>query len=191
MGVVTVPELKNYLSGLNITDIQEQSLEAIIGGVQSELERHLNRPVQRQRVMEEADADHAGNVYLGVTPIVEVYGIYPVGMDGGPDLVHPIGNSANPMGSIFRRNSNYLKLGGVVGGAVYVDYLGGINGDQNPGLKLAIMRVAAREYMHNHGDSMSLSNTESRPESDPTPTPKGWTADELRQFDRLRRRTVL
>ena len=191
MGVVSVPEMTNYLSGLNVTDIQEQSLSAIINGVQSELERHLNRPVQRQRVMEEADPDYSGNVFLGVTPIVEVYGIYPVGADGGPDLAHPIGNSTTPLGSFFRKNSSYLRLGALTGGPVYVDYLGGINGDQNPGLKIAIMRVAAREYMHQHGDSMSLSNTESRPESDPTPTPKGWTVDELRGFDRYRRRVVL
>lgn len=189
MGVVTVPEFRNYLSGLNVTDVQEQSMGAILAGVQSELEKHLNRPVQEQRVMEEADVECNGHVYLGVTPIVAVYGIYNPGMNGEADLTNPL-NVTSP--SFFRKNANYLRLGyGASGGTVFVDYRGGINGDKNPGIKLAIMRVAAREFMHNHGDSMSLSNTEARPESDPTPTPKGWTQDELLQFDRLRRRTVL
>lgn len=188
MGVVTVPEFRNYLSGLNVSDIQEQSMSMTLAGVQSELEKYLNRPVQEQRVMEEADVEENGNVYLGVTPIVAVYGIYYPGPLGEADLNNPI-NVASP--SFFRKNSNYLRLGLYAGGTVFVDYKGGINGDKNPGIKLAIMRVAAREFMHNHGDSMSLSNTEARPESDPTPTPKGWTVDELTQFDRLRRRTVL
>ena len=185
MAVVTVPELSNYLSGMNVTDIQDQSLEMILAGVQSELERYLNRPVQQQRVMEEVDVED-GRAYLGVTPIVAVYGVYPVRADGAADTDHPFA----VQGSFFRKNSNYLRLIGM-GGSLYVDYLGGINGDQNPGLKLAIMRVAAREFMHNHGDAMTLSNTEARPESDPTPTPKGWADAELLQFDRLRRRVVL
>ena len=189
MGVVTIPEFNNYLSGMNVTDIQSQSMAAILDGVQSELERYLNRPVQQQRIMEEVDVDFNGNAYLGVTPIAEVYGIYRSGANGEPDMQQALLPST--AGGFFRKNANYLRIGMYAGATVYVDYKGGINADKNPGIKLAIMRVAAREFMHNHGDAMTLENTEARPASDPTPQPKGWTDQELIQFDRLRRRTVM
>ena len=76
-----------------------------------------------------------------------------------------------------------------------LDYLlarkGGINGDQHPGIKLAILRVAAREFMYNHSNATTLVNTEGRKPEDPPPVPKGWREEELAQFDRMRRRTAV
>lgn len=188
MSVVTTTEFTNYLSGMDVTDVQKQSAELVLAGVQSELERYLNRPLQQRRVMEEVTTDYDGMAYLAVTPIQEIYGIY------APDpATHERGEQIQ-QGALgrwgFKKGANWLRLGGCYG-TYFIDYLGGMNADLDPGSKLAIMRVAAREFMHNHSDGMSLSNTEARPPADPTPVAKGWTDEELTKFDRLRRRVIL
>jgi hypothetical protein len=59
-------------------------------------------------------------------------------------------------------------------------------------IMLAILRVAAREFQTNHDDTMSLRDTSATTPTDPVPVPrKGWQDDELRQFDRIRRRVVI
>lgn len=189
MSVVTTPEFTNYLSGLNITDIQEQSMEAILAGVQSELEQHLGRPVQKRRVVEEVEVDMNGLAYLSVTPIMNVYGLYHLDPTTG-ERGEAITMESLP-GGWYRRGANFLRLGWGGCRTVVVDYMGGHNADLDPGMKLAIMRVAAREFEHQHGDTMALVNTETRPKADPVPQPKGWTEEELAKFDRLRRRVVL
>lgn len=188
MSVVTVPEFTNYLSGLDITDIQHQAAQTALAGIQSDLERYLNRPLQMRRQVEEVHTDDFGVAYLAVTPIQAIYGIYapdPLTGDKGEAI-----DRATLSSWRFKKGANFFRLGGVCR-SYFVDYLGGVNADLDPGSKLAIMRVAAREFMHNHGDGMSLTNTEARPGSDPTPVPKGWTQDELTQFDRLRRRVIV
>lgn len=185
MGLVTVPEFRVYLSGNNLNTVQVQSAESVLDGVQSELERHLNRPVQMRRVLEEVEVEPEGRAYLKNTPIEAVYGLFhhtPTGAKG-----EPVGNVG---ANLFRKGSNWINVGWGYS-HIWVDYLGGLNGDKIPGLKLAIMRVAAREFAHQHSDNLAISNTEARPPTDPVPIPKGWTEEELASFDRYRRRTVV
>lgn len=189
MSIVSVPEFQNYMSGFRMTDVQGMAAQAVLDGVQSELEVYLNRNVQMRRVQETLPIQTNGTVHVSNSPIVELYGVYSSNMVSGAPSTTPmiLGVGA------WRSGSNYIRVGyyGYGGGYVSVDYKGGMNGDKIPGLKLAIMRVAAREFAHNHDDGMTAQNTELRPPADPTPTPKGWTTDELARFDRYRRRVAI
>ena len=185
MSVVTVNELANYMGGWKFTPIQRQDAEAILDGVQSELERYINRPLQMRRVVEVVDVDRYGIAYVKITPIVAVHGIY-----RNDRITHGPGEPYSTVPSnYFRPGSNYLALGGF--GRVHIDYTGGVNADLDPGVKLAIKRVAAREFLYKHDDSVTLANTEARPPEDADPQPKGWSEEELKKFDRMRRRVVL
>lgn len=187
MSVVTLPEFQNYLSGVKLTEIQTLAAQGVLDGVQSELETYLNRSVQQRRVSEVLDITRQGNVHVSNSPIIELYGVYSLDENGAP-MTEALALSPGA----WRPGRNYVRLG-YIGwcGQVSVDYLGGYNGDKIPGLKLAIMRVAAREFVHNHGDGMTAQNTELRPPEDPTPIAKGWTEEELTKFDRFRRRTAI
>ena len=188
MAVVTLPEFQNYMSGTRLSEVQVLSAQAILDGVQSELETYLNRAVQQRRVRETVAVSHNGYAHVSNSPIIALYGVYRVnpvtGETGTTRLELPYG--------AWSPGQNMIRVGYAATsmGPVSVDYLGGENGDKIPGLKLAIMRVAAREFAHNHDDGMSIQNTELRPPEDPTPVAKGWTVEELAKFDRFRRRVV-
>lgn len=188
MSIVSVPEFQNYMSGIKLTDVQNVAAQAVLDGVQSELEVYLNRNVQERRVKEVLPITRNGMVHVSNTPIVALYGVYNVSPVSG--LAETTAIALTP--SAWRIGGNFIRLGYAgFGGQVSVDYRGGMNGDKIPGLKLAIMRVAAREFVHNHDDGMTVQNTEMRPPADPTPTSKGWTVEELAKFDRYRRRVAI
>lgn len=188
MGLVSLPEFQNYLSGVRLDDVQNLAAQAALDGVQSELEIYLNRSLQQRRVQETLTATSTGTVHVSNSPIIALYGVYRInpvtGIAGTVPMVLPYG--------AWKVGQNYIRVGYAATsvGAVSVDYLGGYNGDKIPGVKLAIMRVAAREFVRNHDNSMTIQNTELRPPEDPTPVAKGWTIDELAKFDRYRRRVV-
>jgi hypothetical protein len=184
MSVVTTFELSNYLGGRKFTDVQEADAQAILDGVQSELERYLNRPVQMRRVLEEVTADISGRAYLKVTPIKAIHGFKRENEDTGELVNVPNYNFR------YRKGSNFILVGAF--NTIHVDYTGGMNTDMDPGVKLAIKRVAAREFTYKHDETVTVQNTEGRPPEDgPAPQPKGWTGDELVRFDRLRRRVIV
>lgn len=183
MAVATTAELAHYLGGWNYTGVQEIDAQMILDGTQSDLERHLNRPLQMRRVQEYVDTDFRGYAYLRVTPIQALHGVYTVTPDGERgELITNLSDRA------FKRGRNYLWLG--PRGRVLVDYTGGVNADLDPGVKLAIMRVAGREFMYQHGEAMVVENGDARRPPDPATQARGWTEEELAKFDRLRRRVV-
>ena len=185
MAVVTTRELSNYMSGWRYTGVQELDAQSILDGVQSELELYLNRPLQMRRTIEDVTTDYRGYAYMKVTPITAVHGVYETDRDGlQSDLITTLPSN------FFRRGANYLVTGRA-NCRIVVDYTGGQNADLHPGVKLAIKRVAAREFGFKHDDAVTLDNTEGRPAEDPTPVPKGWTEEELKKFDRMRRRVIV
>lgn len=183
MSVVTTEELSNYMSGWRYSDVQLQDAQAILDGVQSDLELYLNRPLQRRRLLEQVTADFQGRAWMKVTPIVAVHGFKRENAVTG--LHEPIPG----MTFDYRKGSNFIRIGAHA--TVLVDYTAGINADVQPNVKLAIKRVAAREFTMKHDDTVTLENTEGRVPEDATPTEKGWTVLELAKFDRMRRRTIV
>lgn len=184
MAVVTTTELANYMGGWKYTPVQAMDAQEILDGVQSELERHINRPLQKRRLLEKVTADHTGIAWAGVTPVQAVHGLYRI----NPDSTQ--GGLIQTVHQVYIPGKNYFRLG-TPNSTVLVDYTGGINADLDPGVKLAIKRVAAREFMFKHSDTIGLENTEGRPPEDADNRPKGWSEEELRRFDRIRRRTIV
>jgi hypothetical protein len=154
-GIVSVDELRSYMSQINLNPLQESSAAMILMGVQTELEKYLNRPVAPLVGTNGRMLDH----------------LYPV---VGDPLIVP--------GGIYV---------GVPGVHFVVEYVGGYNGYLNAALKMGIMRVAAREVSVHNDHTLSLrdGNAEQAAQSDNRPT--GWTPEELKQFDRLRRRIIV
>lgn len=69
------------------------------------------------------------------------------------------------------------------------EYTGGYNGYIDDSLKLAILEVASRTMVPNHDDTLTIKDDVAR-EPVGQPMVKGWTPEELQQFDRIRRRMV-
>jgi hypothetical protein len=70
-----------------------------------------------------------------------------------------------------------------------VTYIGGYDGRNDEGLKVAILRVAAREISENQDETVGINAGEVT--GRPQPNILGWTTEELRQWDHLRRRVVV
>lgn len=191
MAIVTVSEFQNYMSGVRMNPVQEQSAQTILNGVQSELEGWLRRPVQVHRFQELVSV-RDGAIYPAVTPIQHVYSLAHMNQAGqpGPAIPRFVNNA------LFQ-GKNFIEYGRYYGNHGYgytdrlmLDYAAGINGDKHPGLKVAILRVASREFTGKLDGSMTIQSLDGRAPDSPEPTTRGWQEAELKQFDHLRRRVV-
>lgn len=189
MAIVTVHEFRNYMSGVRMTPVQEQSAQTILDGVQSELEGYLRRPVQVHRIQEVVSVKN-GAIYPAVTPIQHIYSLTPMNAQGGMGRPEPRFTN-----NVFSQGKNYIEYGHYYGieygyNRLWLDYAAGINGDKNPGLKTAILRVASREFVGKLDGSMTITSLDGRAPDSPEPTTRGWSEEELKKFDHLRRRVV-
>ena len=198
MSLVTVDELIEYMSDIRLTQNQRVAAQYVIDGVQQELENYLNRPVEPVLVREVGYADRDGIVNVSVTPVHEVRSVER--MDVTPTTYEPVIEPIDP--DEFDRVVDYLPStanamtavpGGIYTGSTgvwfSVVYVGGYKGYVDAALKLAIMRVAARERTNNHDDALSI-KTDFAQEPNVPPIQIGWTQDELKKWDRLRRRVI-
>lgn len=207
--LVSVPELQKYMSGLNLTQDQQMNAAAVLSGVQQELETYLNRPVELVQIREVLMSDESGYINVSVSPIHKVL---------RADILDPVAPLLAPMfptytvdpqvrdaliGDDGRMLDHFYPAVGdpmIVPGGIYigngmtyyaVEYIGGYNGYVDDALKLAIMRVTAREVTRSSDDTLSLREGNAEQAADPDPRQTGWTDSELRAFDRLRRRVVV
>lgn len=219
--LVSIDELTDYMGGLKLTVKQRDITERVIlPGVQSELETHLNRYVELTHIREWRPANYDGIVVFTQTPVWRVFSITGQrGTDytppsppawTPPDFVEMTGirnmdttnsglqNTPLPYeyavgGSAYNPYSSLL--GGLTGTAqepVYLcDYLAGWNGAGIPGMKLAMMRVAAREVERQFDDTMSIKGGSQDAAEDSDKRDKYWTQDELLEYDRYRRRVIV
>lgn len=211
MTVVKIEELIAYMGGLKLNEKQIGVTDSVIlPGVQQELERYLNRPVEPVIVRESIRPNDNGFLYFKVTPIHEIRLV--AYSDGTavtlPDVTKP---EVVPIED-YRIYDEWgdpdlfgYQLTGFVGSAYptysmlltgtrpfyRVEYVAGYNGYLNDALKLDIMRVSAREVEMQFDDTMSLRGGSTEAASDSDAREKGWTEDELRKWDRLRRRVVV
>lgn len=177
MTIVSVRRLQDYMSGLGLNVNQTQAAEDVLAGVQAELERYLNRPVELVTVTEVPVMHRSGWVETSVTPVVSTTtpGFYVVNGQLRPLYTMP-------------------RLEGFAADAT-VTYTAGYDGTA-PGfadVRLAILRVAAREMEPRHDDTRSVKvlNTISTPSVEVSRKGAGgWQPHELAQFDRLRLRVV-
>ena len=165
---------------------------------------YLHRPVEPVRSRELVRVDRSGFVNVRHTPVTAVLRIQNYGstLPAVPQNVVPNYTPATiPDVSLsdyapVNNGDNIIVPGGVKygnpGDHVLIEYLAGGSKritDRLPQIRLAIMRVAAREVQFMHDDTMSLRNAQASPLADTIPQ-KGWTREELQRFDRLRRRMV-
>lgn len=217
-GLVSVDELRNYMSGSVFTTSQQQVAAMLLMGVQQELENYLSRPLEPVQVREVLRADQRGYLNPSVTPIhkvilLEAVDTLETGFDPLYDGYVPPVAARDPLigengrlldhlypvvnDPIIHGNGIYIgemvQRGGFDGGfnADYaVDYVGGYNGYVDSALKMDILRVAAREMAPNHDKTVSLRGDQAQAASEGDTRPRGWTLEELQGWDRLRRRVV-
>lgn len=202
--LVSAEELSAYMSGIRLNNTQMEAATAVLAGVQASLETHLHRLLEPVRAREMVRVDRNGFLNVRHTPVTGVLRIQDYGSTL-PSLPGSVVPNYTPESNVDLPLRDYVPVnnglhmivpGGIKYGSpdqyVLVEYVAG--GDRRvqdhlPQLKLAIMRVAAREVQFMHDDTMSLRNATASTPADTIPQ-KGWTEEELRQFDRLRRRIM-
>ena len=172
--IVSVDELRDYMSDIILKPGQLAAAARILAGVQRELERYCNRPLTRRERTETIRPDEDGRLWPTATPVVSV----------------------STLGYTARHNeiTGGYGLAGGLGGAqsVTVTYVGGIDGRNEADVAAAIFRIAAREVTTRHDDTMSIKDLTARNEGEPVQrVPLGLTDDEAKKLDRLRRRTIV
>jgi hypothetical protein len=202
--LVSVDELRSYMGGLEPPDGMYNELALIISGLQQELENYLNRPVEPIQIRENVISDSKGCLYLGVTPVHKIisYGVNtvyaPEGIVGGlpsPMERDPILDPEARVVDKTNVNPNLLIPGGMRGlwpnTGYLVEYIGGYNGYATEAVKLALKRVAAREYSTNHVDTQGLRIGLFEQTEVGDQRYLGWAGEELKRLQRLRRRIVI
>lgn len=188
MAIVSSDELKDYMSSIGLDIDQEAAVEDIIAGLQAELERYCQRPLEVKARTEVVVPDENGRLWPKATPIVSVsdpVGLYAAG-DNGLHGYYP----ALVFGGYSYAPVSITYVGGVVDPALVVDP-DDFGVDPAADIKIAILRAAAREATVRHDDTMSVKDLDAREVQPVDRQPLGFTDDELKKFDRLRRRTVV
>lgn len=215
--LVQVDDFLQYLGGIALEAREAEFVERfILPGIQQQLESYLNRPVEPVQVREPRRPDWQGNVLLSVTPVWKVIsidytgqstqvpgtytpgaltpdsiadrvldlGLYP---QSGTPYMQPVSSVVN----VFNYSPLYTySLNPANPPYVWVNYIGGWNGYTEVGLQLAIMRVAARETERMFDDTLSLRAGSAEVTTLSDIRLKGWSPEELMEWDRLRRPVV-
>lgn len=224
MTLATAAELTAYMGGLVLTPAQTTHVtNVILPGVQGELEKHCNRPLEVVHMRENRVPNSEGFIVFTVTPVWKVNFI--MNAVTGTQVTLPVAPAPPDNLPAFvtdgsMRNFDHsgdgtigvpfeyyvgipltipawpLNAVPVFGSSGYpdsyvCDYTGGWKGEEEPGLKLDILRVAARETERQFDDTMSIKGGSQEAAEDSDPRYKYWSQDELTEWDRLRRRVVV
>lgn len=203
--LVSVGDMRRYMGGLDLSDAQRETMKMIIAGVQESLEAFLNRPVEPVQVRELCEANYNGEAILSVTPVHNILSVQHVA--NGSNLISHV-TYPSPMErdvTLETDDRTLDKLPGamtnyqiVPGGlkigfkrTVIVDYIGGYRGSTENAIKLAIMRVVAREWATNHVNTAGLRQGVTEQTEVGDSRFLGWATDELNALSRYRRRVVI
>lgn len=180
--LVTPKELRDYMSGIDLTPPQEEAAKQAIMSAQGDLERYCNRKFRVQQYTETEWTDCNGFLYLKHTPIVSIVSVVTL-------------PSANPLPSPYLTGFDvwpgYVDLA-IKDAKVTIVYTAGkvLPEMELESVKSKIMEVAARTVTSNHDDTISIKGGLERDTDPPRPI-KGWTEEELWAFSRYRRRVVV
>lgn len=175
MGVVIdVEDLTDFMSGIDLTAEQRAAAEDIIEGVEGQLALYLNRPLVPTTTTQTVKVGPDGYLQLKNTPVTAVTSVtWPYGNITG----YVISDGAVEMPSLY------------YGASVTITYTGGLDVGSMAAVRIAVLRVAAREMENRHDDTLSLQNGVAR---DTAPAqPIGWQMEELRRLSRYRRRVAV
>lgn len=199
MALVNTADLTNYMSGITLNAKQLATAQQVLDGTQQELELYLGRPVQPIQVRERRQTNLQGDLVLSVTPVYQVLTLRRINASEFATL--PV-DDTTPLtsGDVDRLwdampVSNQIIPGGVYTGApgvwFTIEYVGGYNGFADAALKLKIMEVASRTMTVDHDDTLTIKDDIAREPTRAANMQKGWTDDELKRYDRLRRRIAV
>ncbi len=196
MALVTVTDLREYMSGISLSANQMRTAQTVLDGTQQALELWLNRPVQPVQVREKRRATATGEIALSATPVYSVISVRRLAQEEAATLPEKDTTPLSPEEADrvwdAMSEDNMIVPGGInVGrpGWYIVEYVGGYNGYIDDALKLAILEVASRTMTYEHDDALTIKADMAR-EPSAQPIVKGWKEEELQLFDRLRRRTA-
>lgn len=168
--LVTVDDLRDYMSGVGLTTSQEDAAQDIIDGIIGQIEAVLGRPV----AVEER-TEYAASGWLLATPVAAIYEI-----DG---YAH-----TGPVGRL---------VGGSLGYVATVRYMGGLGADPSARrlLRVTILRAAAAEMTNRHDDTVSVKDLDVREPAGTSGTPfsesaYGVTPEALAPLMRWKRHNV-
>jgi hypothetical protein len=197
MAIVTVADLRKYMSDISLSANQQQVAQMVLDGVQQQLELYIGRPVQPVQVREKARSNGSGDLTLSVTPVYQIINLRVLTTSGMvvPNVdTTPIAEAEVDRLWDAMSVNNMIVPGGAHVGRWFtwyiVEYIGGYNGFVDDALKLAILEVASRTMTVNHDDVLSIKDDIAREPANAASIQKGWRPEELQQFDRLRRRIV-
>lgn len=191
MSIVSTTELTDYLSKIGLDPSQASAAQDTLDGLQRELERYCQRPLEQKERTEVVYPDELGRLWPKVTPIISVSspeGLYPDGANGLAGGYPLLGGL---MFAGYAAPVTITYVGGLVDPTLEVDPVDGEWGvSEAADVKIAILRAASREFTVRHDDTVSVTDLETRETQPVDRQPPGFTEDELKKFDRLRRRTV-
>jgi hypothetical protein len=196
------------MNGINLSDSQRSNAELLLRGAQEDLEDYLNRPVQPMQVREYLVTDAAGYANVRISPVHKVLQATPLDASQFPFLPNAafeatpivIDTSLSEPARVWDQWGDGTGDYRIVPGGFYVgipdswyavEYIGGYNGYADDRIKVAIMRVVAREVDRNNDISMNLRAGSADKGTESDDRPNGWTDAELKSFDRLRRRVIV
>jgi len=195
MAIVTVADLRKYMSDVSLTANQQSTAKMVLEGTQQQLELYLGRPVQYVQVREKRRSDASGDLMLSVTPVHKIISIRTFTSAQlrvpSPDLTPLSEEEVDRVWDAMPDNYTIVPGGVYVGRAFtwYIaEYIGGYDGFSDDALKLAILEVASRTMTVNHDDVLTIKDDIAREPANAASIEKGWRQEELMQFDRLRRR---
>jgi hypothetical protein len=205
--LVTIDELLAYMGDLRVTESQKTAGKKILMGVQNEAERYCNRPLQPVHVREVLSADWCGFLNPSVTPVHRVIKLGRSTTEGIEDLtltaivkedMTALAGAEGDLRTIDKTETAVQEYGaaanglGTFGPGRYViEYIGGYLGYYDEGLKQQIMRIAAREFERQSDDALTIrQNGDAEQAEQADKREKGWTEDEYKQLDRIRRRVI-
>ena len=206
MAVVTTEELIAYMSGISLGVQQTASAQAVINGIQKELELHLNRSLEPVHVRQKVQTNERGEARLKYSPIQQILSYKTINSTLQiPTAIIPDALQTTTLTKSDGTELDVIDLvpsqynivnGGVYLGSIWTWYVieyigGGLVAEELDAVKTAILRVASRDVMNNHDQAISLKgDTMSEPTETIPQLPLGWQPDELAKLEKLRRRVV-
>ena len=208
--LVTVDDVATYMD-IVFSNIQEDSAQFVLDGLEDELETYLGRPITVRSFTEEyiVPNNHTGtplgsfwsttgygNSYLGEAPsIIQPYVLYlsktPLVSVTSITLTGPeVGSTAQALneGEHYIRRKHGIDIPrAYANDRINITYTAGIDGTNIPNMILTVLRAASRELQNNHDDVVGLKDLNTR---NVAPLDTGFTEQELTRFKRYRRANV-
>lgn len=171
--LVDADELADYMSNITLDADQRFAAEMVLAGVQAQLETWLGRPLVLTEREQSVYVDYAGRTTGLFSPILSIASV----------------KDADDNDVSFTLSNGRVQFS-KVDTVLTVTYTAGLDGKSKPDIRLAILRVAAREMQNRHDDTLSVSDlTTSHPGDEPLQV--GWTEGELNMLRRYKRRVVV